>query len=171
MNGRGFDGGGPDALRADAMQINDPETLAEVSAQFARYEKALTCNDVGVLDELFWNSPHGALRSRREPVRLRRDRGISRWARFTRARARGAEDGDYNLRSQLRNCEHGVSPRRKCPNWPAEPMLGAPVRGLANRGRPRQPPRKTHLGAPRTARARVLLKPEQHFCSNFQVRQ
>ena len=39
------------------MDINHPETLAEVVAQFARYEKALTSNDVEVLDELFWNSP------------------------------------------------------------------------------------------------------------------
>lgn len=40
------------------MEINIPEALAEVTAQFARYEKALTSNDVAVLDELFWNSPH-----------------------------------------------------------------------------------------------------------------
>ena len=40
------------------MQINIPEVLAEVTAQFARYEKALVTNDVEVLDELFWNSPH-----------------------------------------------------------------------------------------------------------------
>ncbi|TAG27663.1 MAG: oxalurate catabolism protein HpxZ [Burkholderiales bacterium] len=40
------------------MDINHPETLAEVSAAFARYEKALVANDVAVLDELFWNSPH-----------------------------------------------------------------------------------------------------------------
>ena len=40
------------------MDINDPETLAEVCAQFARYEKALTGNDVTVLDQLFWSSPH-----------------------------------------------------------------------------------------------------------------
>lgn len=39
------------------MTINDPETLAEVTAQFARYERALTGNDVAVLDELFWRSP------------------------------------------------------------------------------------------------------------------
>jgi hypothetical protein len=39
------------------MDINDPETLAEVGAQIARYEIALTTNDVAVLDELFWNSP------------------------------------------------------------------------------------------------------------------
>lgn len=40
------------------MDINLPEVLDEVRAQFARYEKALTGNDVAVLDELFWNSPH-----------------------------------------------------------------------------------------------------------------
>jgi hypothetical protein len=40
------------------MDINLPDVLAEVTAQFQRYEKALTGNDVAVLDELFWNSPH-----------------------------------------------------------------------------------------------------------------
>jgi len=40
------------------MQINIPEVLAEVTAQFTRYETALVTNDVKVLDELFWNSPH-----------------------------------------------------------------------------------------------------------------
>ncbi len=40
------------------MDINHPETLADVSAAFARYEQALISNDVAVLDELFWNSPH-----------------------------------------------------------------------------------------------------------------
>ena len=38
--------------------INDPETLAEVTAVFARYEAALVANDVDTLDELFWKSPH-----------------------------------------------------------------------------------------------------------------
>jgi hypothetical protein len=38
--------------------VNIPEVLAEVATQFARYEQALIANDVGVLDELFWNSPH-----------------------------------------------------------------------------------------------------------------
>ena len=40
------------------LQINLPDVLAEVTAQFDRYEKALVSNDVAVLDELFWNSPH-----------------------------------------------------------------------------------------------------------------
>jgi hypothetical protein len=40
------------------LAINLPDVLAEVTAEFERYEKALTGNDVAVLDELFWNSPH-----------------------------------------------------------------------------------------------------------------
>ena len=40
------------------MQINLPTVLAEVIEAFARYEQALVSNDVAVLDELFWNSPH-----------------------------------------------------------------------------------------------------------------
>ncbi|MBL0919179.1 MAG: oxalurate catabolism protein HpxZ [Hydrogenophaga sp.] len=40
------------------MSINEPDVLAEVTAAFERYEQALVSNDVAVLDELFWNSPH-----------------------------------------------------------------------------------------------------------------
>ncbi len=40
------------------MDINLPEVLAEVAQVFARYEAALVNNDVAVLDELFWDSPH-----------------------------------------------------------------------------------------------------------------
>ncbi len=40
------------------MDINLPDVRAEVTAAFERYEAALTSNDVAVLDELFWNSPH-----------------------------------------------------------------------------------------------------------------
>ena len=35
------------------MQVDLPDVLAEVIAQFERYEKALVSNDVAVLDELF----------------------------------------------------------------------------------------------------------------------
>jgi hypothetical protein len=35
------------------MQVDLPDVLAEVTAQFARYEKALVTNDVAVLDDLF----------------------------------------------------------------------------------------------------------------------
>lgn len=40
------------------MEINNPEVLAEVNLVFRRYEQALVSNDVTVLDELFWRSPH-----------------------------------------------------------------------------------------------------------------
>jgi hypothetical protein len=35
------------------MQVDLPDVLSEVTAQFERYEKALVSNDVAVLDELF----------------------------------------------------------------------------------------------------------------------
>ena len=38
------------------MDINRPEVVAEVQAAFARYEAALTSNDVATLDALFWDS-------------------------------------------------------------------------------------------------------------------
>ncbi|MGE8655920.1 MAG: oxalurate catabolism protein HpxZ [Achromobacter sp.] len=40
------------------MEINLPAVVAEVTLAFARYETALVNNQVAVLDELFWNSPH-----------------------------------------------------------------------------------------------------------------
>jgi hypothetical protein len=40
------------------MEINLPEVLAEVGLAFERYEHALVHNEVEVLDELFFNSPH-----------------------------------------------------------------------------------------------------------------
>ena len=45
----------PAAERIVTMEIDLPDVLAEVTAQFARYEKALVSNDVAVLDELFRN--------------------------------------------------------------------------------------------------------------------
>jgi len=40
------------------MKVNIPEIVADLKSAFGRYEKALNDNDVAVLDELFWNSPH-----------------------------------------------------------------------------------------------------------------
>ncbi|WP_213772205.1 oxalurate catabolism protein HpxZ [Bradyrhizobium sp. dw_78] len=39
------------------MQVDLPEVVAEVTEQFARYEKALVSNDVAVLGELFRKDP------------------------------------------------------------------------------------------------------------------
>jgi len=70
------------------MEIDLPDVVAEVTAQFARYEQALVTNDTGVLGELFRNDPrtlrygiaenlygHGeisAFRAARSPVGLMR---------------------------------------------------------------------------------------------------
>lgn len=37
------------------MEINHPQTLAELTRQFDRYQQAIIDNDVAVLNELFWN--------------------------------------------------------------------------------------------------------------------
>ncbi len=39
------------------MEVDLPDVLAEVTAQFARYDAALVSNDVAVLDELFRADP------------------------------------------------------------------------------------------------------------------
>ena len=41
----------------DPQEINIPEVVAEITAVFTRYERALTTNDVPTLDSLFWNDP------------------------------------------------------------------------------------------------------------------
>jgi hypothetical protein len=40
------------------LEINIPEVVAEVTAVFMRYERALVANDVTVLDTMFWNNPN-----------------------------------------------------------------------------------------------------------------
>ena len=39
------------------MELDNPETVAEVRAVFDRYEAALMGNDTPVLDEIFWADP------------------------------------------------------------------------------------------------------------------
>ena len=39
------------------MELDLPEVVAEVEAEFARYEKALVSNDVATLDTIFRNDP------------------------------------------------------------------------------------------------------------------
>jgi hypothetical protein len=55
-----------------AMIVNDPETLAEVEALFAAYERALVNNDVEALDGFFLDARRDPLRRRRESLRLSR---------------------------------------------------------------------------------------------------
>jgi hypothetical protein len=39
------------------MEVNDPETVAELRAVYPRYEEALVSNDVETLTQMFWTSP------------------------------------------------------------------------------------------------------------------
>lgn len=40
------------------MELNLPDVVAEVTAAFERYERALNANEIAVLDDSFWASPH-----------------------------------------------------------------------------------------------------------------
>jgi hypothetical protein len=40
------------------MAINDPTVVREVQAAFDGYYRALTANDIGALNQYFWESPH-----------------------------------------------------------------------------------------------------------------
>ena len=70
------------------MDVNLPDVVAEVTAAFQRYEKALLADDVDVIDELFWNDdktlrygPNGTLESHKALSAFRRGRGIGPWTR------------------------------------------------------------------------------------------
>jgi hypothetical protein len=71
------------------IEINIPEVLAEVTAAFREYERALVDNDVATLDRLFWRSEFtlrygvtenlygyeaiSKFRAARSPIDLKRD--------------------------------------------------------------------------------------------------
>ena len=68
------------------MKINIPEIVAEVTAAFMAYEKALLANDVDMIDELFWDDektlrygPNGTVVSHEALSAFRRSRDISPW--------------------------------------------------------------------------------------------
>src|ERR1700689_2000490 len=44
-------------MKGGSMEIDLPEVVAEVTAEFERYEKALVSNDVTTLDATFRNDP------------------------------------------------------------------------------------------------------------------
>ena len=68
---------------AETQELDIPEVVAEVTAAFERYERALGSNDVDTLAELFWDSPltlrygpNGTLLGHRAIDRFRRERNI-----------------------------------------------------------------------------------------------
>ena len=40
-----------------ADELDDPKVVAEITAEFERYEAALLVNDLATLNELFWHDP------------------------------------------------------------------------------------------------------------------
>ena len=69
-------------MNAEALPVNLPDVVAEISAVFARYEDALVNNRVEVLDALFWDSPHTVRYGAGENLR-----GIEAIRAFRNARA------------------------------------------------------------------------------------
>lgn len=41
-----------------SIEVNLPDVVREVRTAFERYESALMRNDIALLNELFWDSPH-----------------------------------------------------------------------------------------------------------------
>jgi hypothetical protein len=89
-------------------QVNDPQALAELTAAFAAYERALVDNDIAALNAMFWNSPltlrygtraHELLRSHAEIADFRTRRGAidqRRTLRNTRIVTFGTDFGVAN---------------------------------------------------------------------------
>ena len=118
------------------MDINIPEVVAEVTAAFNRYEKALNGNDVAALDELFWKSPH-TLRYGVGEQLYGHDQ-IAAFRAGPRSRLRGqprSSNGlDRHLRPRFRHRQLRVPPPRRQSPGPPEPHLDAHTRRLAYRG-------------------------------------
>ena len=138
---------GAAAERIIEMDIDLPDVLAEVTAQFARYEAALVSNDVAVLDELFRNDSRTlrygigenlygyeaimAFRAARSPVGLMRKTDktvITTYGRDT------AVASTLFYRDALDR-----------PGRPADADLGALSRRVEDRGRPCQHHRRTQI--------------------------
>lgn len=77
------------------MEVDIPEVLAELTATFQAYERALVGNDIEALNNLFWEDSRTTRFGTREAERLY---GHSAIADFRRAR--GAVDQRRTLRHQ-----------------------------------------------------------------------
>jgi hypothetical protein len=52
------------------LEINIPEVVAEFTAAFEAYERALVGNDIAALNGMFWKSPHTLRYGTRDQERL-----------------------------------------------------------------------------------------------------
>jgi len=93
---------------SEPPEINDPHALAELTAAFEAYERALVDNDIAALNRMFWDSPltlrygtraNELLRSHAEIAEFRRKRGAvdqRRTLRNTRIMTFGHDFGVAN---------------------------------------------------------------------------
>jgi hypothetical protein len=77
-----------------ASEINRPEVVAELTAAFEAYERALVGNDIAALNSMFWESPHALRYGTRRGEHLH---GHAEIARFR------IERGAVDQRRTLRN--------------------------------------------------------------------
>jgi len=105
------------------MKINDPPVLAQVRAVFERYEQALVSNDVAVLDELFWDSPHtvryGAAENLYGMDQIRQFRAARPAAGLARAVLATAitSFGDSLATTHIEFARPGARPGRQSQTW------------------------------------------------------
>ena len=140
------------------MTIDDPEVVAEVTAQFEAYEQAFVSNDVEALDKFFYTrrrrSASAAAKTFSATRRSRRfaphDR---RWDWRENSRRRASSPTGATARSR-RPCSAAT---RAGQDRAADADLGALSRGLAHRRRPYQHHRRAK--AMKSVIAGVVLLP------------
>src|ERR1044072_3247363 len=126
------------------MDIDLPEVVAEVRAAFDRYEKALTTNDLGVLNTIFREAPQTIRYGIGENLyRYDEIRGVPRRALAGRADAFDLAHGHHDLRPRLRRRLDLVPARDRAGQArPADADLGALSRWLARCRRACEPDRR-----------------------------
>jgi hypothetical protein len=77
------------------LEVDIPEVLAELTATFEAYEKALVTNDIETLNSLFWESPTTVRFGTRD---AERQYGHAEIAAFRRRR--GAVNAERSLQNQ-----------------------------------------------------------------------
>lgn len=75
-------------------QVNKPQPLAELTAAFAAYERALVDNDIAALNRMFWDDPLTLRYGTRENELLRSHAEIAEFRQ-----RRGAVDQGRDLRN------------------------------------------------------------------------
>ncbi len=126
------------------MEIDLPDVLAEVTAQFARYEKALVSNDVAVLDELFRDNPRTLRYGIGENLYgYEAIKGFRAASLAGRADAADRQDRDHDLRPRYRRrLDVVLSRQRAGQGRTADADLGAVSRRLEDRRGPCQRDRR-----------------------------